>query len=96
MKFPPELEIREAICTGITQIGGEPGVYAVDIVLDGVHELFHVELEGLTSTFNVREDIYYKYKIRCFNLKGFVPLMREWHSGQRRDLPVNLAEVDWG
>lgn len=95
MIIPPELRIHDAIVTGITEVVGERGVYAVDIRLDGVDERFHIELEGRKSTFNVREDIYYKYSIRCFNLKGLVPLMREWHSGERRDLPVNLAEVEW-
>jgi hypothetical protein len=95
MIIPPELRIRSAIVTGIAQIDGEPGVYAVNILLDGVAELFHIELEGLKSSFNVRENIYYKYSMRCFNLKGLVPLMREWHSGERRELPVDLADVHW-
>ena len=95
MIIRPELKIHDAIVTEIAEVDGERGVYAVDVLLDGVYQRFHVELEGLKSTFNVREDIYYKYTIRCFNLKGLVPLMREWHSGERRDLPVDLAEVDW-
>jgi hypothetical protein len=95
MKIPPELRVRHAIVTGIDEVEGEPGVYVVNILFDGVAEVFHIELEGLKSTFNVREDIYYKYKMRCFNMRGLVPLMREWHSGERRELPVDLAEVRW-
>jgi hypothetical protein len=95
MKFPPELEIREAICTGITQVEGEPGVYVVNVLFDGVPETFHIELEGKETSFKARESAYYGYTMRCYNLKGLGPLMRQWHRGERRELPVDLAEVHW-
>jgi hypothetical protein len=95
MKIPPELVVHEAICTGITQVEGEPGVYIVNILFDGTPEVFHIELEGLRTSFNVREGIFYKYTMRCYPMKGLIPLMRQWHRGERRELPVDLAEVRW-
>jgi hypothetical protein len=95
MIIPPELEIHDAICTGIEQVEGEPGVYVVNILFDGVSEVFHIELEGLDTSFKVREGVYYKYTMRCYSLKGLTPLMRQWHRGERRELPVDLAEVRW-
>jgi hypothetical protein len=95
MKIPPELRVRHAIVTGIDEVEGEPGVYVVNILFDGVAEVFHIELEGLETSFKVREKIYSRYSWRCLALKGFVPLMRQWHRGERRELPVDLAEVRW-
>ena len=95
MKIPPELQVRKAIATEITQLEGEPGVYVVNILFDGTPEVFHVELEGLKSSFNVRERTYFGYRMRTLSLKGLIPLMREWHRGERRELPVDLAHVRW-
>lgn len=95
MDIPPELVINKAICTGIEQPEGEPGVYVVSILFDGSPEIFHIELEGQRSSYNVREKIYYKYVMRSVSLKGLVALMREWHRGKRRALPVDLADVDF-
>lgn len=61
MKIPPELQVRDAIATDITQIVGEPGVYAVRILFDGEPAVFHVELEGKRTSFKVREHIYHEY-----------------------------------
>jgi len=95
MKIPPELLVHEAIVTGIAPVEGEPGVYVVDVLFDGIHEVFHIELDGLKSSFNVQEDIYYRYCLRSPTLKGIVALMRQWHRGEYRDLPVNLVDVDF-
>ncbi len=95
MIIPPELVVREAICTGISQLEGEPGVYVVNILFDGAPAIFHIELDGERTSYNVREKIYYKYTMYCRNLKGLIPLLRQWHRGERRELPVDLAEVRW-
>jgi hypothetical protein len=42
MRIPPELVIHSAIATGITSVEGEPGVYVVNVLFDGVPEVFHV------------------------------------------------------
>jgi hypothetical protein len=95
MIIPPELVVREAICTGITQVDGEPGVYVVNIVFSGVPEVFHIKLNDARISFKVRERVFSRYYVRCHALKGIVPLMRQWHRGERRELPVDLAEVRW-
>ena len=95
MKIPRELLVRDAIVTGIEEAAGEHGVYVVSILFDGAPEVFHIELEGARTSFKVREGVFYKYNIRCRNLKGLIPLMRQWHRGERRALPVDLAEVRW-
>jgi hypothetical protein len=48
-----------------------------------------------TPSFKVRERVFYAYRQRCPTLKGIAPLMREWHRGERRALPVDLADVDF-
>ncbi len=95
MIIPPELIVREAICTGITRVEGEHGLYVVNILFDGFPETFHIELDSERSSYNVREKVYYKYTMYCRSLKGLIPLMRQWHRGERRELPVDLAEVGW-
>jgi hypothetical protein len=95
MEIPPEQLIREAIVTRITPVEGERGLYRVDIEFDGKPEVFHIELEGAKSSFIVRERVYYKYCMRSMTLKGIVPLMRQWHRGEYRSLPVELGDVGW-
>jgi hypothetical protein len=96
MKIPPDLVIRSAIATGITLVEGERGVYVVNVLLDGAPEVFHIELEGPTkSSFHVREHSFGKYIMYCFPLKGIIALMRKWHRGERPELPVDLATVDF-
>ena len=95
MKIPPELEIHDAICTEITQVAGERGAYIVNILFDGIPEVFHIELDRPDTSFKVTEKIYGTYKMRCYPLKGLIPLMRQWHRGERRELPVDPGEVRW-
>lgn len=95
MKIPPELVIRSAVCTGIMQIEGKLGAYAVSILFDGTPEVFHIELDGPETSFKAMERVYGEYRTRCYPLKGLIPLMRQWHRGERRELPVDLAEVHW-
>ncbi len=33
--------------------------------------------------------------MRCGALKGIVALMRRWHRGERFELPIDLAKVDF-
>jgi len=95
LKIPPELLVHSAIVTEVTPVEGEPGVYVVNILFDGAREVFHIELEGSKSSFKVREHSYYQYCLRSPTLKGIVALMREWHRGEQRALPVDLAGVDF-
>src|SRR5689334_5913898 len=95
MKIPTHLLVRSAIATAVTSVEHEAGVYVVEILFDGVREVFHIELEGKASSFNVREGSYYKYCQRCPDLKGIVALMRQIHRGERFDFPVDLAHVDF-
>jgi hypothetical protein len=96
MKIPPELLVHSVIAIGITPVEGEPGTYVVNILFDGSPEVFHIELEGPTrSSFNVREKIFDDCCMRSPTLKGIFALMRKWHRGERFELPVDLANVDF-
>lgn len=95
MKIPPQLVVRSAIATSVAPVDCEPGVYRVEVMLDGVREVFHIELEGEKSSFTVRERSFGQYCLRSPTLKGIIALMREWHSGHHRDLPADLADVDF-
>jgi hypothetical protein len=95
MQIPPDLLVHSAIATSVTPVDGEPGVYVVEVLFDGTPEVFHIELEGLKSSFIVRERSYYQYCLRSPTLKGIVALMRKWHRGEHRALPVDLADVDF-
>ncbi len=95
MKIPPELEIHKAICTEIAQAECDCRTYTVSILFDGIPEVFHIEMDGPETSFRVMEKVYGTYRMRCYPLKGLIPLMRQWHRGERRGLPVDLAEVRW-
>ncbi len=95
MDIPPNQRIQHAVVVAIRQVECEHGVYTVNVLLDGVPEVFHVELGGGIDTFRVRERTYFGYKIRCLSMTRLAPLMRKWHSGERSELPVDLADVDW-
>jgi hypothetical protein len=97
MKIPRHLWIHSAIATEITLIEGVSGAYAVHVLLDGTPEVFHIELEGPSrSSFHVREKSFSRYTTRCGALKGIIALMRKWHRGERFELPIDLAKVDFG
>jgi len=94
--FVPENQlVKIAIVAAISPIEGEPGAYVVDMFFDGVPEVFHIDLEGQKTSFKVRERSFYAYQQRCPTLKGLYALMREWHRGEQRALPVDLAGVDF-
>jgi hypothetical protein len=95
MTLPEDYVVKVAIVTEIVTVKGEPGVYAVRMLFDGVPEVFHIELEGKKTSFKVREHSFYVYQKQCPTLKGLYALMRKWHRGERRELPVDLAGVDF-
>jgi hypothetical protein len=95
MFVPADQLVKVAIVSGIAPVAGQRGEYVVNVIFDGAPEVFHVELEGPKTSFKVQEHKYYEYCMRCRSLKGLVALMRKWHRGERPELPVDLATVDF-
>lgn len=96
MRIPRHLLVHSAIATEVTPEQGLPGAYVVRVLFDGTPEVFHIELDGPSkSDFHVRERSFSSYSMRCGALKGIVALMRRWHRGERFELPIDLAKVDF-
>jgi hypothetical protein len=80
----------------IEQEGGEPGVYRVDFVFDGVPEVFIIIINGPDRFFAVRDWNRWRrfedYAARAPAMKAISILMQFWHKGQRPRFPVNLAD----
>ena len=97
MEIPSHMVVREAIVSAIEQENGEPGVYRVEMVFDGAREVFIIEIDRPDRFFAVRGvdrwRIFEDYASRCYAMKAISVLMGQWHRGQRRELPVNLASV---
>jgi hypothetical protein len=53
------------------------------------------EMAPTKASFRVRERIFDKYIMRIHPLQAIIPLMRKWHRGERPELPVDLATVDF-
>lgn len=97
MKIPPDEVVRKVIVTAIEQLEGEPGVYRVEMEFDGVHESFVIEIDRPRQFFAVRGRdrwwLFEDYASRSLSMKAISVLMGTWHRGQRRTLPVDLADV---
>jgi hypothetical protein len=97
MKIPSHMVVQNAIVTSIEQEGGEPGVYRVVVELDGVGEVFVVELNRPDKSFAIRgvdrARVFEDYVWRAHSMKAFSLVVKQWHRGQCQTLPVNLADA---